>query len=565
MLVKTAYTYEVRVRRDDRWIIHATYENEKEAIGDAENLLRGKVAAVRVIRDWEREDGRHIEKVLLEKEGQGGGDDNQVRVTPIEDAALCETDEDLLGVESRATINRLLRKYFEQEVLTPTEVMYNFKNMRKLMYHDTLLPSAVDRVATIHSRTTEGNHIDASNKLHRAIDTLAARARQVEKYDLPQFEDATIAEVRREIKSLRLAEDTDFLTMVALTRELSSSRSWIGKLDFALKVKGDPKDDRARAMVDDVVADILGSPVALKDLLGPSRSFGDAVLLHIDLALGKAKGNRGAAQDVLDLLNPLFAAGLLPKSQFVMFDFVARELKSANSFSRHDGDADQLVQILDRLLNADGVVFGQPMVEALIERGARIRNVGGSRAFGEGVEEIAGCLAPGWRRLAFLSEVTQSERAAHIQDELAALTRKTVADMRGLRAFCGMKAKPREKMSLVTQLHEKVTRSNFVEDLKRDLADKLDDGLADYLMREKVIERIDNPALHLRQRAYMLVKFCSSGVLIEGKSATMARKRVVGYLRQPNFTDRLVDDLTETQQKEGTLRDFYALLQRSGF
>jgi hypothetical protein len=305
--------------------------------------------------------------------------------------------------------------------------------------------------------------------------------------------------------------------------------------------------------------------VALKDLLGPSRSFGDAVLLHIDLAMGKANGNRGAAQDVLDLLNPLFSAGLLPKAQFVLFDYIARELKSANALSRQDDGADQLVQILDRLLNAEGVVFGQPMVEALVERGARVRNVGGSRAFGEGVEEIVSCLAPGWRRLAFLSDVTQNDRAAGIETELAELTRKTVADMRGLRAFCGPEAKPREKMALVTRMHDKVGRSNFVEDLKHHLSEKLDTGLAEYLTREKVIERIDNPDLHLRQRAYMLVKFCSSGVLIEGKSATMARKRVVSYLRQPNFTDHLVDDLQDSGEKEGTLRDFYALLQRSGF
>jgi hypothetical protein len=63
----------------------------------------------------------------------------------------------------------------------------------------------------------------------------------------------------------------------------------------------------------------------------------------------------------------------------------------------------------------------------------------------------------------------------------------------------------------------------------------------------------------------MLVQFCSSGVLIEGKSASMARKRVVGYLKQPNFTDKLVDDIKDMTAKEGTIRDFYALLQRSGF
>ena len=79
MLATTAYTYEVRVRRGDRWIIHATYNTDKEATVEAENVLRGKVSAVRVIRDWEREDGRHIEKVLFEKEGSGEADKDPVR------------------------------------------------------------------------------------------------------------------------------------------------------------------------------------------------------------------------------------------------------------------------------------------------------------------------------------------------------------------------------------------------------------------------------------------------------------------------------------------------------
>ena len=108
-------------------------------------------------------------------------------------------------------------------------------------------------------------------------------------------------------------------------------------------------------------------------------------------------------------------------------------------------------------------------------------------------------------------------------------------------------------------------KSGLPEELRQKVSARLDKALSDYLVREKVIERIDNPSLHLRKRAYMLVKFCSSGVLIEGESAKMARKRVVGYLKQPNFTDRLVDDIADMAGKETTIRDFYALLQRSGF
>ncbi|MDP2698055.1 hypothetical protein [Thalassospira sp.] len=558
-------TFEVRVQRGDRWIIDSSFRDEKEAVVAAESLLKGKVAGVRVVRDWERGDGKHVEKVILEKTGKGEDSGGDVRVTPIDDAPLCESSSDLLQGQSRATINRLLRKYFEQEVLTPCEVMYNYQNLRKLMYHDTLLPSAVDRVASIHAKATEGNHIEAMENLHAAIDQLASRAREVEEIDLPQFEDATISEVRREIKGLGLAEDTDFLTMVALTRQLSASRNWIAKLDLALKVKGDERDEAARVLLDGVVADILGSPVALKELLGPSRSFGGAICLHIDLALGRASGNRGAADDVLGLLNPLFGSGLLPQSQEALFDYIAREIKSPNDLARHSADGDPMGDILHRLVTEEGVIFGVPMVTALAERGARLRNVGGPRAMIEGVSEIVGRLQPNWRKLSFIVAVGDSGIAADFADDLAVMAQEAVKDMRALRAFCDTSTKPRDKMALVTRMNEIVVKSILPDDIKTHVSTHLDNGLADYLVREKVIERIDNPALHLRKRAYMLVKFCSSGVLIEGKSADMARKRVIGYLKQKNFTDHLVDDIEDTPSREGAIRDFYALLQRSGF
>lgn len=60
-------TFEVMVQRGDRWIIHSTFDVEKEAVAEAEKLVKTKISAVRVIRNWERGDGRHIEKVLLEK------------------------------------------------------------------------------------------------------------------------------------------------------------------------------------------------------------------------------------------------------------------------------------------------------------------------------------------------------------------------------------------------------------------------------------------------------------------------------------------------------------------
>lgn len=105
-------TFEVMVQRGDRWIIHSTFDVEKEAFTEAEKLVKTKISAVRVIRNWERGDGRHVEKVLLEKEGVGEDQDDDVRVSSIDEAPLCETDNDLLQKESRATINRVAAQIF---------------------------------------------------------------------------------------------------------------------------------------------------------------------------------------------------------------------------------------------------------------------------------------------------------------------------------------------------------------------------------------------------------------------------------------------------------------------
>jgi len=261
----------------------------------------------------------------------------------------------------------------------------------------------------------------------------------------------------------------------------------------------------------------------------------------------------------------LFGSGLLSTSQDAMFDYVVRELRSANNLTRHESDPDPLEGILDRLVTENGVIYGTPMVEGLAERGARLRNVGGPRALIEGVAEISGRLIPNWRKLTWLMAVANSGIVEDFADELFEMMRDTVKDMRALRAFCDQDSKPRDKMATVKQMSDVLSDCKLDEGQKAEIAEKLDDGLAEYLVREKVIERIDNPSLHLRKRAYMLVQFCSSGVLIEGKSAAMARKRVVGYLKQPNFTDKLVDDIKDMTTKEGTIRDFYALLQRSGF
>lgn len=560
-------SYELQIKRDDRWVIQSTFEREDEALVAAEALLKNpKTAGVKVVRDWQRNDGRHVEKVVFEQINDVESK-KDLSITPIETAPLCRTDNDLLKSDARSTCNRLFRKYLEEEVLTPTELMHNYQALRKLMYHEQLLPSAVDKVATIHSRASGGDYQEELQQLHAAVDQLAARAREVEQVDLPRLEESTIGAVVDEIERLGLYEDTDFLTMAAVSRELVSWRSWVGKLDFILRVRGDEADARARKVVDGVLADIFGSPVALKEVLGPSKSLIAAIYLQLDLIEGKCEGNRGAAGDVIELLNPLFAHGYLPESRAAVLDYVIRELRSPGTLDRFGEPFEIFDELLERLVTVEGVLNGAEMAEALVERCSRLLNVGGRSGRLKSIAEVIRRLEPAWRKTMFMSDFAGGEMAKDegMEKFFDVQAREVMNDARELRYFCDARLPPRDKMEQATRAHGKVMGSKLPAGVRKFVGNTVDELLTEYLLREKVIERIDNPELPLRKRAYMLVKFCASGVLIEGKSTAVARQRVADYLRQPNFAERLVEDIDNPAAKERAIRDFYTVLRQSGF
>ena len=77
--------------------------------------------------------------------------------------------------------------------------------------------------------------------------------------------------------------------------------------------------------------------------------------------------------------------------------------------------------------------------------------------------------------------------------------------------------------------------SALLDEIKEQVTAHIDSVLERYLVDDNIIERMDNPNTHLRDRAVMLVKFCGAGVLPEGKALALARKRVIKLLRQPSF------------------------------
>ena len=162
----------------------------------------------------------------------------------------------------------------------------------------------------------------------------------------------------------------------------------------------------------------------------------------------------------------------------------------------------------------------------------------------------------------YLAELTKTTIADdHLADILKELD--GVFSARVIDELCRRSMSPKDRIVASTGAFMATTSSVLPDDVKQQVTTHIDGVLERYLVDESIIDRLDNLEAHLRDRAVSLVKFFGAGVLPEGKALTLARKRVVSLLRQPNFDAHFVDGLNSAVSDKA-LRDFHKLLVQGG-
>src|SRR5690606_1127264 len=158
--------------------------------------------------------------------------------------------------------------------------------------------------------------------------------------------------------------ERNYLANVAFVRQSINWTGWLGKMSELLPMANSQKDERARAMVDEMMADILMSKTIIKDVIGVSKHLGDAIKRILDLIEGKCKPTSFAVEELVALLTQLFAANLLPRSKTVLFDRLERDLANTVRLTTSENIAEDKAffdAILDRVVTTPGVTGGCPV------------------------------------------------------------------------------------------------------------------------------------------------------------------------------------------------------------
>lgn len=556
--------YEIQVMKDGRWCTQSYLGAEDEAVASAKRYLNDKKCeGARVVHNWARSDGRIVEKEIF-AQTRTVKDDGPVRIVEVDSAPpKCEMPDDYYGPQSRNLMNRIFRNYMEKQFLTPTELIHNYKELKRIQDKDTLVPSAVDRVAFLQTRDGGQDTKGRRDEIYKSVDAMSARARRAESLQLPRI-NGSFKSVVDAVAALD-GEDTDYLARVVLARDLLNARNWLGKLDRLCRLAVQEGDSHALDLLDGVIADVLGSNV-VQEILGFQPSLAAAIGRMFDLAEGNLPTEKSEAGESAELLNALLRDGKLPLSRAVLVDRAIKQIKSANPLYRNDPakERDAFVSLVGRMITTDGLLFGAEAADALTWRAARMMDEGGAAGRRGGIQLCFTSMPDRAFGLIYLCDLARTEYAKeHAPDIMALLNR--VLDCRSLGELTARDLTPKDRMIRATLAHRVAVASVFPPDLRKRMADTIDVILERYLVTEQVIEKLDHHESPLRDRAVRLVQFCAAGVMPEGKAMTRARERIVGILKTPNFDARFIDGIDDPGRAQKALRDFHQLLVRAGF
>jgi hypothetical protein len=560
--------FELQVFQTDHWVTHGSSNSEQDAHKQAKGLLSNpNYGGVRIVRDVTRLSGKESSQVIFTQMREAPKE--LIRAQPIDEAAMCRASKDFHTPDARQTMHRVLRQYIDKMVLTPTELMHNHRELKRVLDFEALVPSAVSRVASLQAKESGEEPAKRNRALFDMINELHEQARlAADRPNLPDLAKVpSLSGVVARLEQLVGAEQIDYFALVCLSKDLIQTRSWLGKLERLLGLLKDDTHARSRALVDRVASDIFGSTDGLRDLLGRQPDLSTALCQLIDVIEGRYTPKGEDTPEVTMQLAEYLSSRGLVETRTALLRSVRRQLRGSVPLTRGDGEQQRRAyrDVALRLLRHGTILGGGSMADALAMGYQRFVEEGGTTGRRNATSRCVSTLDTQADQVRLMLALLEGELGAEHKDDFLGRIDSQVRRASSINDLTTASLPPRDKMQQSALLHRALIASSLPEAQRAELADRVDTMLAAFVEQSKIVERLDDPAASLRLRATRLVQFCASDALTRGKASKVARERVVAHLRQPSFDEKFVADIADPAERTAALRSFHNLLKQAGF
>jgi hypothetical protein len=216
--------------------------------------------------------------------------------------------------------------------------------------------------------------------------------------------------------------------------------------------------------------------------------------------------------------------------------------------------------MVERIITEDRVIGGHAMARGMTQRWARLDNIGGAGGTNKAMQAMCDKLATGKRVFVYLLALYDPKAEAPVKAAIEEQLKRKAAELNSVAKIAPQARTEKARLQQTSTIQRLVLDSDLEEELKSVMARRFDDIVVDYIVGNKVIERLDNKSLTFRDRANRLVSFCAAGVLTEGRATEIARQSITTYLKRKDFVSEFTSDIPDPADKEAAIREFYRLL-----
>ena len=376
--------YEVMAQRDGRWVLDCHVPTEVDALARAEELYADEsIGAVRVVRAHFGGGGDSFETQIMERvrETRRGQAPLRLAAAPDENA-WCETLADFYGPSSRYAIARLLRNYLDRYQITPTELLHNQRWIKLLDNQESLMPSAIQRMAALQAEQRQLDRRACTNAIDKFVNEASNKARDaLASRAAPKLGDGGLPALAEAI-SERVKDPAEhgFWQRYAVARAFEDMSAFAAKFEQTMVWAAAEPPPAMLPLIDELCAGVMGAASMIKDTLGNQPHLGAALIALADLAAGHQEPALPGAPAGFAAFAGLMSKAAMPETRSVLYDRLQRELATDKPLSREAPTVQrrQFETLMDKLADDSGLFAGGPaMVAALARRSRRFDIVGG--------------------------------------------------------------------------------------------------------------------------------------------------------------------------------------------
>jgi hypothetical protein len=200
------------------------------------------------------------------------------------------------------------------------------------------------------------------------------------------------------------------------------------------------------------------------------------------------------------------------------------------------------------------------MAEALTLRHSRSQEQGGLAGLKEAMARLLALMGEPGRKINYIQALASSPLAQRQPRLMLEALEDMAARPRLIGSFVDSGSHPVQKMKVLSNTHALLCAAQLPGDIRSKLIHMVETVFTDFLIENRILDKLDNPDLNLRQRVIKLAQLCTQGLLIPGRPLDMARTRLFGLVARNGFEAQVVSDIGDPAERKRELTALQELL-----